>query len=106
MDREEFLETAQLIANLISIRDYTINAVNNFNLNKETSRTMQKMLTLLDKQISEAILDDNFKNCLDFDRQADAVMAEVVRNNNPPKPVSGDNQFGIAVSGNGQTIKL
>lgn len=104
---KEFLEISQLIANLVKIRDFTINAVNNFNLNKATSREMAKMLTLLDKQISEAILSDAFKNFVNFNDEADKVLAEVIKNNNlkSAKPVS-ENKTGVAIDAKGNTIQL
>lgn len=69
------------IAQLIEIRNYVVNAVHNFNLNREDSREMGKMLTLLDKHITGAILDSNFKKLINFEEEADKALAEARENN-------------------------
>lgn len=68
------------ITQLIEIRNYVSNAIHNYNLNKDTSRTMSKMLTLLDKRITDTLLSPAFKTFINFE-DADKAMQDAIKNN-------------------------
>ena len=69
------------ITQLIEIRNYVVNAVNNFTLPKDSSNQLNKMLVMLDRRIVERLLSEDFKNLLGYE-DLDKIMAEVIKNNN------------------------
>ncbi len=73
---------------------------------EKVSRDLAKMLTLLDKRITEAILDDNFKKFIDFG-DADQAMSDAIFNNNIKKDMKIVDGITIAINerGNVKTIK-
>lgn len=73
--------TAPYISDLIHIRNYVVQATNNFALSKTTFKDLSKMLVVLDKKIVEQILSDEFKDIVGFG-DAETVMREAAANNN------------------------
>lgn len=69
------------ITQLIEIRNYIVLATNNFNLMRGVSRELAKMLTLVDKRITEKLLSDEFKAHIGF-ADADKAQAEAIEANN------------------------
>ncbi len=52
------------IADLISIRNYVANSINNFSLKREHVRDLDKTLALLDNILVEEITGDSFKETI------------------------------------------
>jgi hypothetical protein len=71
------------ITQLIEIRSYVFNAINNFNLPKEEGHQLNKMLVLIDRRIVDRLMGEEFKNFLGY-QDADKVMLEAAKNNNKP----------------------
>lgn len=77
------------ITNLIQIRGYVLNAINNYTLPKETSKTLSKMLTVLDNRIVENIISNDFKELIGFEDAAKMTM-EAMKNNNIKRDLKVD----------------
>lgn len=65
------------ITQLIAIRDYIVNATCNFNLNRDDTRELSKMLILVDKRIVEKLLAPEFKKLINF-AGANKAMADAI----------------------------
>jgi len=61
------------ISDLIQIRNYVMLAINNYNLPKETGSTLNGMLILIDKQITNRLLSDEFKQFIGFENVTKAI---------------------------------
>jgi hypothetical protein len=64
------------IANLIIIRNYVYNSLENFSIDRPTVSEMGNMLSLLDKRIIEMLKDNSFKD------QIKCSTSEVIRYEN------------------------
>ena len=69
------------ISNLIQIRQYVSESVNNYGIDKSVIPELNGMVILLDKLIIEKLMTDEFKQYINFADKAKAV-AEVARRNN------------------------
>jgi hypothetical protein len=69
------------LTHFIQIRNYVVNAINNFTLPKDSSNHLNKMLVMLDRRIVELLLSEDFKKLLGYE-DLDKIMAEVIKNNN------------------------
>lgn len=92
------------ISQLIEVRNYVVNAVNNFNLIREDGREMQKMLILLDKLIVKELLSPEFKKIVEYSKVEEA-MAEVVNNNNIKKDMKYSNDIVVSTGNKTETLK-
>jgi hypothetical protein len=92
------------ISQLIEVRNYTVNAVNNFNLNRDEGRELQKMLILLDKLIVRELLSPEFKKFVEFSK-ADEVMAEVVNNNNIKRDMNPSKDIVVSTGNKTEILK-
>ena len=66
------------ITDLIQIRQYVANSIENHNIDRPTVNAMSGTLLLLDKKIMSLLLGDQFKTYIHFDEVA-KVTEEVVR---------------------------
>ena len=73
--------TTLYVSDLINIRNYVVQAINNYSLAKLTAKELNKMLLVLDKKIVDEILSDDFKEIVGFDT-AEQTMKEAAFNNN------------------------
>ena len=92
------------ISQLIEVRNYAVNAVNNFNLDREDGRAMQKMLILLDKLIVKEMLSPEFKKIVEFSK-ADEAVAEVINNNNIKRDMKHSKDIVVSVGNKTETLK-
>jgi hypothetical protein len=79
------------ISDLINIRNYVASSVNNFNLKRETTNHLNKVMMLLDRLIINDLNSDQFKSIISFE-DADEVVKEVAMNNNIKANLSPSNK--------------
>ena len=66
------------ISNLIAIRTYVVQSVNNYSLQKSVVSEMSAMIILLDKLIIEKLMSQDFKKLINF-ADKDKAVAEVAK---------------------------
>jgi len=71
----------QKIANLIQVRDYVYRSIENPTIDRATSNQLNNMLIMIDKKIIAAVVSDDFKAQIEFDK-ADKVIAGVIKEKN------------------------
>ena len=100
--------TTPYVSDLIHIRNYVMQATNNYNLPKTTAKELNRMMTVLDKKIVQEILSDEFKAIVGFE-DVDAIMKEAAINNNIKSGMKSTNTATIPVvsvsGGKAHTIK-
>lgn len=67
------------IANLIRIRDYAANSVNNLYIDRKTATALNSMVTALDAKLAELIQSDEFKSYINFKAPAPAPTEKVIK---------------------------
>lgn len=70
----------QSLADLIVIRNYVLLAIDNFAIDKETSRYMGDLKVMLDKKVVDLLKSDDFKDYVGFDNLAE-VKQEMAKTN-------------------------
>ena len=71
----------QEITNLINIRDYICNAVNNFSIDNKVARELNGMLILVDKKIVALLMGTEFKDYISYANVKEAIQEVAIRNN-------------------------
>lgn len=69
------------LSDLITIRNYVLVSVDNFSIDKETSRYMGDLKLMLDQKIIELLKDEKFKNYIGYDSLA-GVKQEMAKTQN------------------------
>ena len=80
------------IVDLIAIRNYVSNSVNNFSLKREVSNELNSMTILLDKMIIDQLMGKEFKELINFGQASEAVK-EVVKTTNLKSSMNPSNKF-------------
>lgn len=66
---------------LIAVRNYVNNAINNFNTKKEKLAELSNMLIVLDDLIVNNILSSNFKDQIGYSSEHQAIKDLRIKNN-------------------------
>ena len=74
------MELEELV-NLIKVRDYVSNSINNYSIEKSIVNELGLILALLDKKIVGMIRNSDFKDYIHFD-DAKKTMEDIVKMNN------------------------
>jgi hypothetical protein len=69
------------VTDLISIRQYTANSINNHTIDKKTVNYLNNLLLLIDKKIIMILSSDQFKAYIDYEN-VQQVRAEAIKLNN------------------------
>lgn len=69
------------ITELISIRQYVINSMGNFNVDRKSLNELNGLLLLLDKRIVELLLNEEFKEYIGY-KDVKKAIEEVARLSN------------------------
>lgn len=67
--------------NLINIRQYTANSLNNNSIDKDTVRYLGGLLFLIDEKIITILRDSSFKEYVKYENVKDAINKVVQLNN-------------------------
>lgn len=76
------------MGNLIQIRNYIHQSVNNFNLERNKVNSLGDMLILIDKLIIEKLLANDFKSLINF-QDLKQYKDEVIKHNNIKSGLKG-----------------
>jgi len=69
------------LSDLIATRNYVLLAIDNFSIDKETSRYMSDLRVILDKKIIDLLKGDEFKSYVGYEKLAE-VKREMAETNN------------------------
>jgi len=66
------------ISDLIQIRNYVSESINNFSIKRETVNELNKTLLLLDKILVDELTGEKFKNKISFEENANSAAKEAI----------------------------
>lgn len=90
------------IVNLITIRNYVANSINNHSIRRDVVNELNKTLILLDKTLTDEIIGDAFKNAISFEN-ADAAVKEVIKTTNIKNGMNKTEKIVVIEEGMSQT---
>ena len=80
------------IVDLITIRNYVANSINNHSIKRDSVNQLNTTLMLLDKMLVEELISDKFKEKINF-KNAEEVVKEVIQTTNIKYNMKPTNKF-------------